>query len=51
MRRTLRKGLADSVRSALEHELAIQARHMRTQDFKEGIRAASERRTPVFTGT
>lgn len=50
MRRTLRQGLADTVRATLEHELAQQSEHMTTSDFREGIRAAAERRTPHFTG-
>lgn len=51
MRRTLRAGLADVVRSTLAHELAQQRIHMTTADFREGIRAASKRETPAFTGT
>jgi len=50
MRRTLRAGLAEEVRAALEHELALQRIHMTTADFREGIRAASKRETPNFTG-
>ena len=50
MRRTLRRGLADDVRATLAHELALQGDHMKTADFLEGVRAASERRTPHFTG-
>lgn len=50
MRRTLRAGLTEDVRRALEHELAQQRRHMATADFREGIRAASKRETPVFVG-
>jgi enoyl-CoA hydratase/carnithine racemase len=50
MRRTLRAGLAEDVRTALEHELAQQRIHMKTADFREGIRAASKRETPAFVG-
>ncbi|NBR90592.1 MAG: enoyl-CoA hydratase/isomerase family protein [Rhodobacteraceae bacterium] len=50
MRRTLRRGLAEEVRSTLAHELAQQRVHMATADFREGIRAASKRETPAFIG-
>ena len=50
MRRTLRRGLAEDVRNTLAHELAQQRSHMTTADFREGIRAASKRETPAFTG-
>jgi len=38
------------VREATEHELAEQTRLRRTEDFREGIKATAERRTPRFTG-
>ncbi len=47
-RRTLRRGLADSVSAALDRELAEQEAHFRTEDFKEGVKAMKERRAPVF---
>lgn len=50
-RATLRRGLADRVRAATEHELAEQTRLRQTQDFREGIKASAERRTPDFKGT
>jgi len=50
-RATLRAGLAERVRAATVHELAEQTRLRRTQDFKEGVRASAERRTPKFTGS
>jgi enoyl-CoA hydratase/carnithine racemase len=50
MRRTLRRGLAEDVRAALTHELAQQRAHMKTADFREGLRAASMREAPAFVG-
>ena len=50
-RATLRAGLAERVRAATVHELAEQTRLRRTQDFKEGVKASAERRTPKFTGS
>jgi enoyl-CoA hydratase/carnithine racemase len=49
-RATLRAGLAERVRAATVHELAEQTRLRRTQDFKEGVKASAERRTPKFSG-
>ncbi len=49
-RATLRGNLADRVRAATEHELAEQTRLRKTDDFKEGVKAMAERRTPIFTG-
>lgn len=49
-RATLRKGLADRVRKATENELVEQTRLRTTEDFKEGVKAVSERRVPNFTG-
>ena len=48
-RATLRGNLADRVRAATEHELAEQTRLRKTEDFKEGVKAMAERRTPVFS--
>jgi enoyl-CoA hydratase/carnithine racemase len=50
IRQTLRGELAERVRIATEREAAEQARLMGTADFREGVRAASERRAPNFTG-
>ncbi|MGA8005060.1 MAG: enoyl-CoA hydratase-related protein, partial [Burkholderiales bacterium] len=50
-RATMRAGLAERVRAATEHELAEQARLRKTADFKEGVKASTERRTPRFTGS
>jgi enoyl-CoA hydratase/carnithine racemase len=49
-RATLRHGLADAVAAATVHELAEQTKHFATEDFREGVRAAAERRLPRFTG-
>lgn len=49
-RATLRQGLAEAVSQVLDHELAEQDRLRQTEDFKEGIAAARERRTPEFKG-
>ena len=49
-RATQRRGLADAIAAITDHELAEQQLHFETQDFKEGVRAMSERRDPVFTG-
>jgi enoyl-CoA hydratase/carnithine racemase len=49
-RATLRQGLADRVKAATDHELAIQDRLRQTEDFREGIKATSERRLPNFVG-
>jgi enoyl-CoA hydratase/carnithine racemase len=50
-RATLRRDLAERVRAATDHELAEQTRLRQTQDFKEGVKASAERRTPDFKGT
>ena len=43
IRRTLRRGLADRIRLATDHELV-------EQDCREGVRATAERREPDFHG-
>lgn len=48
IRATLRSGLADRVRSALERELAEQARLWGTDDATEGLAAVTERRPALF---
>ena len=40
----------ESVRAALAHERAEQDRLRRTDDFREGVQAMSERREPRFVG-
>ena len=42
--------LADRVKAATEHELKEQTRLRQTDDFKEGVKAMSERRVPNFAG-
>jgi 2-(1,2-epoxy-1,2-dihydrophenyl)acetyl-CoA isomerase len=49
IRKTMRAGLADAVRSAMDHELDEQQKLWPTADFAEGVRATAERRTPRFT--
>ena len=49
-RATLRGELAEQVRRATAHEGAEQVRQFRTEDFKEGVAAMSERRAPRFQG-
>lgn len=50
IRQTLRGDLAARVRAATERELAEQDRLAQTDDFREGVRAMSERREPKFLG-
>lgn len=49
-RATMRRGLADRVAAATDRELEIQTRLRRTEDFREGVKAMSERRLPRFAG-
>jgi enoyl-CoA hydratase/carnithine racemase len=49
-RATLRAGLAERVRAATDIELEKQTRLRQTADFKEGVDAVNQRRTPRFTG-
>jgi len=51
IRQTLRGELGDLVRAATEREQAEQLRLMQTNDFREGVRAMSERRDPEFGGS
>ncbi len=50
IRRTLRGDLAQRFRSSVELELAEQRRLSATEDAREGVRAALDRREPRFTG-
>src|SRR5882724_1208379 len=49
-RLTLRRGLADRVEAATEHEVKEQTQLRQTDDFKEGVKAMAERRAPSFAG-
>lgn len=44
------EGLAEHVEQAMDREAAAQEALMATADFREGVRAAAERRPPQFTG-
>lgn len=52
--RALKKALGVdrvALQAALEHEAHSQAQNYGSQDFKEGLRAAAERRAPKFIGS
>lgn len=49
-RATMRAGLADRVAAATDHELEEQSWLRETSDFKEGVKATSERRVANFQG-
>ncbi len=50
IRRTMRGDLPDRVRAATDREGIEQAKLFDTQDFREGVAAAAERRPPNFSG-
>jgi enoyl-CoA hydratase/carnithine racemase len=47
-RATMRRGLADAVEAATDHEFVEQEWLFRTDDFKEGVRAMAARVIPDF---
>lgn len=49
-RATMRRGLADAVEAATDHEFVEQEWLFRTTDFKEGVRAMAARAVPDFHG-
>ncbi|HMS89366.1 MAG TPA: enoyl-CoA hydratase-related protein, partial [Acidimicrobiales bacterium] len=49
-RATMRQGLVDLVRAAVNRESIEQDIQRKTEDFKEGVAAMSARREPVFQG-
>jgi enoyl-CoA hydratase/carnithine racemase len=51
IRSTLREGLVERLRLAMDHECAEQERLRHTDDFAEGVKASAERRDPDFSGT
>lgn len=50
IRRTMRAALSREVEQAVEREAAEQLRLQQTADWREGVRASLERRTPDFRG-
>jgi 2-(1,2-epoxy-1,2-dihydrophenyl)acetyl-CoA isomerase len=50
IRTTLRAGLIERVEAALEREASEQDRLRESEDFREGVAASLERRTPRFEG-
>jgi enoyl-CoA hydratase/carnithine racemase len=50
IRETLRGDLSEEIRRATDREKAEQERLQKTGDFREGVRAMGQRRTPDFKG-
>jgi 2-(1,2-epoxy-1,2-dihydrophenyl)acetyl-CoA isomerase len=50
IRETMRRPIIEAAKLAVQRERAEQDRLQKTADFKEGIAATAERRTPRFTG-
>jgi enoyl-CoA hydratase/carnithine racemase len=51
IRETLRGDLVQRIRAATDREKIEQERLQQTQDFREGVRAMGQRRTPEFKGS
>lgn len=49
-RATMRRGLADAVKTQTDHEFAEQSWLFQTQDHQEGVRAVQEKRPGKFVG-
>ena len=49
IRKTLRRGLADTIRAATDHELVEQTRLQQSNDWAEGVKSVAERRDGNFT--
>ena len=49
-RATMRRGLAEAIRTQTDHEFAEQSWLIRTEDHKEGVRSVTERRPGRFEG-
>lgn len=50
IRATLRQGLVEQIHAAVLRESAEQYKQFKTADFKEGVKAMTERRLPRFEG-
>lgn len=51
IRETMRGDLPAAIRAAIPRERAEQNRLRETDDYREGVRAMADRRTPTFTGS
>jgi enoyl-CoA hydratase/carnithine racemase len=49
-RKTLNRGLVEEVKAAMDRELTEQSWLSQTADFREGVAAGFQKRTPQFTG-